>query len=72
MLDAYLYEGRRTPFGRYGGALSKVRPDDLLGQVIQKLAAATPASRRASIGVVPAWSASPTNSTSKEHMPTID
>jgi acetyl-CoA C-acetyltransferase len=42
MLGAYLYEGRRTPFGRYGGVLSKVRPDDLLGQVIRKLAAATP------------------------------
>lgn len=34
MLDAYLYLGRRSPFGRYGGALAGVRPDDLLGSVI--------------------------------------
>ena len=30
MLDAYIYEGLRTPFGRHAGALAKVRPDDLL------------------------------------------
>ena len=30
MLDAYLYEGLRTPFGRHAGVLAKVRPDDLL------------------------------------------
>ncbi|MFT5172161.1 MAG: acetyl-CoA C-acetyltransferase [Gammaproteobacteria bacterium] len=35
MLDAYLYLGKRSPFGRYGGALSSVRPDDLLGSVIR-------------------------------------
>ena len=29
MLDAYLYEGLRTPFGRHAGALAKVRPDVL-------------------------------------------
>lgn len=27
--NAYLVSGRRTPVGRYGGALSSVRPDDL-------------------------------------------
>jgi acetyl-CoA C-acetyltransferase len=37
MLDAYLYEGLRTPFGRHGGTLAKVRPDDLLGDVISNL-----------------------------------
>src|SRR4029079_7526920 len=37
MLDAYLYEGLRTPFGRHAGALAKVRPDDLLGDVIRNL-----------------------------------
>ena len=42
MLDAYLYEGKRSPFGRYGGELSGVRPDDLLGQVIAKLVADGP------------------------------
>ena len=35
MLDAYLYLGKRSPFGRYGGALSGVRPDDLLGSVLK-------------------------------------
>ena len=37
MLDAYIYEGFRTPFGRYAGTLAKVRPDDLLGDVIRNL-----------------------------------
>lgn len=37
MLDAYIYEGLRTPFGRYAGSLAKVRPDDLLGDVIRNL-----------------------------------
>jgi acetyl-CoA C-acetyltransferase len=37
MLDAYIYEGLRTPFGRHGGTLAKVRPDDLLGNVISSL-----------------------------------
>lgn len=34
MRDAFLCEGTRTPIGRYGGALSGVRPDDLLAHVI--------------------------------------
>ena len=29
MTDAYLCDAIRTPFGRYGGALSSVRTDDL-------------------------------------------
>lgn len=29
MPDAYLYAAARTPFGRFGGALAEVRPDDL-------------------------------------------
>ena len=39
MLNAYLYEGLRTPFGRHAGSLSKVRPDDLLGDVLRNLMA---------------------------------
>ena len=39
MLDAYLYEGLRTPFGRHGGALAKVRPDDLLADVMKAVMA---------------------------------
>jgi acetyl-CoA C-acetyltransferase len=37
MLDAYIYEGLRTPFGRHGGSLAKVRPDDLLADVMKNL-----------------------------------
>ncbi len=39
MLDAYIYEGKRTPFGRHAGALAKVRPDDMLGGVIKAVVA---------------------------------
>ncbi|MGZ5140459.1 MAG: thiolase family protein, partial [Burkholderiales bacterium] len=39
MLDAYIYEGLRTPFGRHAGALAKVRPDDLLAEVLKSLMA---------------------------------
>jgi len=37
MLNAYLYDGLRTPFGRHGGALAKVRPDDLLADVVKNV-----------------------------------
>ncbi|HUF80397.1 MAG TPA: 3-oxoadipyl-CoA thiolase [Burkholderiales bacterium] len=37
MLNAYLYEGLRTPFGRHAGVLAKVRPDDLLADAIKTL-----------------------------------
>ncbi len=36
MRDAFLCEGVRTPIGRYGGALSTVRPDDLLAHVLRE------------------------------------
>jgi len=39
MLDAYLYTGLRTPFGRHAGALAKMRPDDMLAAVIAKVVA---------------------------------
>jgi 3-oxoadipyl-CoA thiolase len=39
MLKAYIYEGARTPFGRHGGVLAKVRPDDLLAEVIKSVIA---------------------------------
>ncbi|OBY89960.1 beta-ketoadipyl CoA thiolase [Pseudomonas sp. AU11447] len=41
MLNAYIYAGLRTPFGRHGGALAPVRPDDLIAQVIRELLAST-------------------------------
>ncbi len=36
MLEAFIYDGARTPFGRHAGGISKVRPDDLLGGVIKE------------------------------------
>jgi acetyl-CoA C-acetyltransferase len=39
MLDAYMYTGLRTPFGRHAGALAKMRPDDMLASVIAKVVA---------------------------------
>jgi acetyl-CoA acetyltransferase family protein len=37
--EGFLYDAVRTPFGRYGGALSGVRPDDLGACVIRELLA---------------------------------
>jgi acetyl-CoA C-acetyltransferase len=39
MLNAYIYDGKRTPFGRYAGTLAKVRPDDLLASAIKSVLA---------------------------------
>jgi 3-oxoadipyl-CoA thiolase len=39
MLDAYIYGGLRTPFGRHGSALARVRPDDLLAGVVKEVVA---------------------------------
>ncbi len=39
MLDAYIYDGIRSPFGRHGGCLAALRPDDLMAQVIRALMA---------------------------------
>jgi acetyl-CoA C-acetyltransferase len=39
MLDAYMYTGKRSPFGRYAGALAKKRPDDMLADVVAKVVA---------------------------------
>ncbi|MHA3050700.1 3-oxoadipyl-CoA thiolase [Acinetobacter sp. ANC 4639] len=37
MLNAYIYDGIRTPFGRHAGDLSLIRPDNLAAHVIKKL-----------------------------------
>ena len=42
MADAYLDDGIGTPFGRYGGGLAGVRPDDLAGHVVRALLARHP------------------------------
>ena len=37
MLDAYLYDGLRTPIGRHAGKLAPLRPDDLAAEVIREV-----------------------------------
>src|SRR6201995_485809 len=37
MNTVYIIDSVRTPIGKYGGALSSIRPDDLLGHVIKSL-----------------------------------
>jgi 3-oxoadipyl-CoA thiolase len=37
MVEAFVIGGVRTPIGRYGGALAKVRPDDLAALAIREL-----------------------------------
>ncbi|WP_327258388.1 MULTISPECIES: thiolase family protein [unclassified Streptomyces] len=40
--DVYVVDAVRTPIGRYNGALSQVRPDDLAAHAIRALLARTP------------------------------
>ncbi|MBZ5726589.1 MAG: 3-oxoadipyl-CoA thiolase [Acidobacteriia bacterium] len=40
---AYICDALRTPFGRYGGSLAGVRPDDLAAVTLRALAARNPA-----------------------------
>ncbi|HKF71247.1 MAG TPA: 3-oxoadipyl-CoA thiolase [Stellaceae bacterium] len=42
MMNAYIYDGLRSPFGRHAGALAPVRPDDLLAGVIKTVVARNP------------------------------
>jgi 3-oxoadipyl-CoA thiolase len=37
MPDAYVIDALRTPIGRYGGALSNARPDDLAARVVREI-----------------------------------
>ena len=37
MIDVFLCASRRTPIGRYGGALAGLRPDDMAALVIDGL-----------------------------------
>src|SRR4051794_11661512 len=39
---AYIIDAIRTPFGRYGGGLAGVRPDDLAGHVVSALLERSP------------------------------
>lgn len=42
MTSSYLYDGVRTPIGRYGKGLAAKRPDDLAAHVIRELVARHP------------------------------
>ncbi|MEJ7913584.1 MAG: acetyl-CoA C-acyltransferase [Chitinophagaceae bacterium] len=42
MKTVYIIDGIRTPIGKLGGALSTIRPDDLLGAVISELMTRNP------------------------------
>jgi len=42
MLNAYIFDGLRTPFGRHAGVLAKVRTDDLLAEVMKAVMKKTP------------------------------
>ncbi len=39
MLDAYIYDGLRSPIGRHAGKLAPLRPDDLAAEVIREVVA---------------------------------
>ena len=41
-MSAYVLDAVRTPFGRYGGALAGVRPDDLAAHVVKTLLERSP------------------------------
>ncbi|MBH5337495.1 thiolase family protein [Streptomyces pactum] len=41
--DVYIVDAVRTPVGKYGGGLSRVRPDDLAAHVVRSLVERTPA-----------------------------
>ncbi|MBB4617233.1 3-oxoadipyl-CoA thiolase [Sphingomonas abaci] len=43
MAEAFICDAVRTPIGRYGGALSSVRPDDLAAHTLRVLAERNPA-----------------------------
>jgi acetyl-CoA C-acetyltransferase len=39
MLEAFIYDGLRSPIGRHAGKLAPLRPDDLAGEVIKEVIA---------------------------------
>jgi acetyl-CoA acyltransferase len=52
MTEAYVYDAVRTPFGRLGGALAAVRPDDLAAFAVRTLLARSPKLPPATVGEV--------------------
>ena len=51
-MTAFVYDAVRTPFGRYGGGLAGVRPDDLAAHVVRALVVRAPALDPEAIGDV--------------------
>jgi acetyl-CoA C-acetyltransferase len=45
MKESFIYDGIRTPFGRYGGVLARLRPDDMAAMTISELVKRHPAIR---------------------------
>ncbi|MFJ4206746.1 thiolase family protein [Streptomyces sviceus] len=43
MADSFVYSAVRTPFGRYGGALAEIRPDDLAATAVSAVLDKVPA-----------------------------
>ena len=52
MTSSYVYAAARTPFGRFGGALAEVRPDDLAATALTGVLAKAPDLDPAAIGEV--------------------
>ena len=50
MTASFVYAATRTPFGRYGGALAGVRPDDLAAMTLENLLARAPSLDASQIG----------------------
>ncbi|MBC6608326.1 acetyl-CoA C-acyltransferase [Hymenobacter sp. BT188] len=49
MLSAYIVDAVRTPIGRFGGALSSVRPDDLAAHILRELLRRNPTLDKAAV-----------------------
>jgi acetyl-CoA C-acetyltransferase len=43
MRSAFVYDAVRTPFGKHGGSLAGIRPDDLAAHVVGAVVARSPA-----------------------------
>jgi acetyl-CoA acyltransferase len=52
MTAAFLYDSVRSPFGRFGGALAGVRPDDLAAGTLRALLGRSPGLDPAAVGEV--------------------
>jgi acetyl-CoA acyltransferase len=52
MNETYLYAAARTPFGKFGGTLAAIRPDDLAAVALQGVLAKAPVLDRAQIDEV--------------------